>query len=52
MKMVTVIFYETGSTNATTQRHIPEDRACHQLSSYGNLSSREFTVIARKEMVL
>jgi hypothetical protein len=53
MKMMAVILFETsGSTRATTQRRIPEERPCHELNSYENLNSREFTVIIRKEMVL
>jgi len=53
--MMAVIVFETlGSTRATTQRRIPEDRSFHQLNSYENLCSPEFTriVIVLKEMVL
>jgi len=46
------LFETSGGTRATTQFGIPEDRPCHQLNSYENLNSREFTVIVRKEMIL
>jgi hypothetical protein len=51
--MMGVIFFESpGNTRATTLRRIPTDRPSHQMNSYENLNSREFSVNVRKEMVL